>query len=289
VCGEENRFRFAGKRGTTFAAGRKPMRPQLEPDPMTELPARLARFAQALIAARRTRSLLPSAPQEGCATTADSYAVQAEVASALGASVTGWKVGFGPEGQALAAPIFTTDMIGPGDAYRLGGDGRTVKAEAELALRLGRDLPSRPGRPYTRDEILAATAQVLCGLELVATRFAQDTGVSFEDRLADNFAHGAYAAGDGVGDLAGLDLTQLACTVRRDGAVVFDGPAAHAHGDPLVPAIAWANGQCDRLGGLRAGQFITTGTLIAPITIDDAATIEAQLTGIGAARLAVSR
>lgn len=230
---------------------------------------------------------LTFSPGLACTSAADAYAVQAAVAAELGASVAGWKVGIGPDGVAMAAPIFDSDLTPPGGLFELSGDMHSVKVEAELALRLGRDLPARNGAGYRREDILAAISEAFCGIELVATRFRNDSEVDFATRLADNFAHAAYAAGSGTGAFAGLDLSQLPCCVRRDGIVVSDRSGGHPLGDPLLPVVAWANEQCDRLGGMRAGQFITTGTLIDPFPAASSTRLDAELAGVGSVAVAI--
>lgn len=249
--------------------------------------ANIDSLAQQLAGARNSRAYLTFSPAIACSSAAEAYAVQAAVAGLLGQGVAGWKVGIGPDNVAMAAPILAGDLVANGGGFRLSGDRRSVKVEAELALRLGRDLPARRGGQYSREEILQAVSEVFCGIELVHTRFVNDADVDFASRLADNFAHGAYAVGGGVVAFAGLDLTALRCRVLRDGAVVSDRAGGHPLGDPLLPVMAWAAEQCDRLGGLRAGQFVTTGTLIDPFAVETSCRIEASLSGVGSVSLAV--
>lgn len=245
-------------------------------------------LAQQLCHARRSRSFVTFTPAIACNSAADAYGVQAAVAAGLGQSVAGWKVGIGPDNIPMAAPILTGDLVADGGRFELSGDCLSVKVEAELALRLGRDLPARHGGTYRREEILAAVSDVFCGIELVHTRFSNEADADFHTKLADNFAHGAYAIGGSTTAFAGLDLTGLQCRVVRDGAVLSDRPGGHPLGDPLVPVMAWAAAQCDKLGGLRAGQFITTGTLIDPFAVDTASKIETRLTGVGSASIAIT-
>lgn len=244
-------------------------------------------LAAQLSQARRTRSYLDFDKAGACPSPALAYDVQAKVVELLADAVAGWKVGIGEDGIAMAAPILGSDLVKHNGIFELSGDLVSVKVEAELGLRLGHDLPGNPSVPYDRAAILAAVSDVFCGIELVATRFRNDADVDFATRLADNFAHGAYAAGSGMQAFAALDLTALPCRVERDGAVVSDRSGGHPLGDPLLPVVAWANSQCDMLGGLRAGQFITTGTLIEPFAISANTELNAGLTGVGSAHMRV--
>ncbi len=237
-------------------------------------------LADQLVQARRSRSYLVFGDAVSCPSAAEAYKVQAAVAQKIGAGAAGWKVGIGPDGVAMAAPVLETDLIADGGVFELSGDLTSVKVEAELALRLGRDLPPRPGKPYSTAEVLQAVSGVFCGIELVHTRFQNDADVDFATRLADNFAHGAYVPGQDSAK-EGLELAQLRCVVERDGATVSDQFGGHPLGDPMIPVVAWANGQCDLLGGLKAGQFITTGTLIDPFAVSQSSALQARLDGVG--------
>jgi 2-keto-4-pentenoate hydratase len=51
--------------------------------------------------------------------------------------------------------------------------------------------------------------------------------------------------------------------------------------------VAWASEQIDYLGGMKAGQFLSTGTLNVPIPIDRPVVIDLSLGGVGTAQLAL--
>ncbi|MCC2098897.1 MAG: hypothetical protein KDJ29_18540 [Hyphomicrobiales bacterium] len=250
--------------------------------------ADIRNLADQLASARRTRNHLTFEPVMACASVADAYRVQALVAERLGETVAGWKVGIWTDGSAMAAPIFASDLYGDDRPFTLSGDLGAVKVEAELALRLGRDLPPRAGSAYSREDILDAVAEAFCGIELVATRFRNEEDADFPTKLADNFAHAGYAPGSGIGSIAGLDVTRLQCKAIRDGVCERDQRGAHPFGDPLAPVVAWAAAQCDHLGGLRAGQFLTTGTLIDPFELRGPASLRAELEQIGMVSLSVA-
>ncbi len=245
--------------------------------------ANIGELADSLAAARRSRKHLTFDAAMACPSVAGAYHVQAIVAEKLGETVAGWKVGIWTDGSAMAAPIFASDQRADGGDFQLSGDLASVKVEAELGLRLGRDLPPRSGGSYSREEILDAVAEAFCGIELVATRFRNEADADFPTKLADNFAHAGYVRGSGIASLAGINVTQMRCKVFQDGACVRDQRGAHPFGDPLAPVIAWAAAQCDHLGGLRAGQFLTTGTLIDPFDLRKTACLQADLEGIGSA------
>ena len=238
-------------------------------------------LAARLAEARKTKKFIAFDPAVACKDAAEAYGVQAEVASALGTTVAGWKVGLLPDGGGWAAPVFACDTIADGGTFSFAGDMNSVKVEAELGIRFARDLPARPGKPYTRDEILDAVGGVFAGIELVGVRFVKGTELPFATRLADNFANTAYAPGPALSDFRKLDLSKIRCILTQDGKTVSDRIGGHQQGDPMTPVIAWANAQADRFGGIRAGQFITTGTLTQPYDLDTSVTLEVVLESVG--------
>jgi 2-keto-4-pentenoate hydratase len=238
-------------------------------------------LALALAAARARRRFHPFSAAER---PQDPYIVQAEVARLAGTGVAGWKTGFGPDRTPIAGPIFASDMRESGGVYKLM-PGEKVLVEVELAVRLARDLPA--GRAYSIADVLSASADMLVGIELIGTRFADPEAAPFEARLADNLNNGAYVAGEGRGDFSGLARESLPLRLWIDGALAADHPGVHPDGDPLTGVAAWASAQVDRLGGLKAGQVITTGSLNAPAPISGPARIEAELAGLGRVRLLI--
>ncbi len=234
-------------------------------------------LAARLAEARRTRKFLEFDPAIACRDSGEAYAVQAAVAGSLGTKPAGWKVGLLPGGAGWAAPVFASDAVSDGGMFSFSGDCVMVKVEAELGLRFGRDLPPRSGTPYSRDEILDAVSHMFAGIELVGTRFRKGVELPFATRLADNFANTAYAASQGTANFRSLDLARIRCRLTQDGRVMNDRIGGHQQGDPMIPVIAWANAQADCLGGIKAGQFITTGTLIEPYDLSTAVTLVASL------------
>lgn len=235
-------------------------------------------YASALVAARSASTTPPSPPRDF----ASAMQAQREVAAALGERVAGWKVGFSPDGLPVAGPLYAS-VVQPSPATRpLASRGFIV--EIELAFRLARDLPPRE---YTRDEILDAVGEALIGVELIRGRFGEPPSAPFPAFLADNLGNAGYVTGEATRDFRRLDLKCLRCRFEVDGALVQEQAGGHPQGDPVEPMRAYASRPIDALGGLKAGQVITTGTLTKPLTLDRAARIEASLEGIGRVSLAL--
>lgn len=243
-------------------------------------------LASKIAQARRTNVAFAFEPALAVCDMAAAYCVQEQVAEALGAKVVGWKVGFAPDtGAPWAAPVLDCDLRQSGGAHAMAPT-IAVKIEAELGVRLGRDLPPR-AIPYSREEILDSINEMFVGIELIISRFSNVAEADFISKIADSFSNGAYAIGARISDFRNLDLARLHCRLMVDGHVFNDRPGGHSDGDPLIPLIAWVNAQADRLGGLRAGQFVTLGTLNEPVPMDRPASIEASLSGIGEASLSL--
>jgi 2-keto-4-pentenoate hydratase len=245
-------------------------------------------LARVIVDARRSGT---RASRDGAPAPTDrlaAYATQQVVAHALDARVAGWKVGMLPDGTPTAAPMFAADVVGNGARWTLPADAALL-VEIEVALKLARDLPARPGRAYSRDEVAAAVDSVLVGVEVLQTRFAGDGFPPFLIHVADNLGNGGYVVGDATRDFAALDLSRLRCRYAIDGVERHDAVGGHPQDDPWKPVLANLDEGALPLGGYRAGQVVTTGTLVPPVTIDRPQRLTATLDGIGVVDVAFVR
>jgi len=242
----------------------------LQPDALT---------ARLLDARRRGRGQFEAAlvPADAAA----AMRVQADVARRLGAEVGGWKVGFGPDGVPFAGPLYRAG-IERSPATRALAPGDHVIVEVELAFRLARDLPSRE---TSRDEIVAAIDSAVVGIELIRGRLGEPPAVPFLAFLADNAGNDGYVTGGSTRDFRKLDLTRLRSRLSVSGKSMHDKLGGHPQGDPIEPIRAWLARADDTLGGMRAGQVVTTGSFTTPFRAEDAARFEASMEGIGEVRL----
>ena len=241
-------------------------------------------LADHLIRAHRNDATFAVKPALVPATFAQAMQVQAATMAGLGAKAGGWKVGFSPDGQPVAGPMLDQDIRPSGVSWPLPAAGPVI-VEVEIAVRLAHDLPARPEKPYTRDDIVAAIAEVLPGIELICSRLADGAASPFSAWLADRLGNLGYVFGPARADFHGLDLTALRCVLKLDGAVVHDRAGGHPQGDPLAPLLACAN----QPNELRAGQIITTGSLIVPMPCTAAVRLEAEIEGLGKVMLQLAR
>ena len=239
-------------------------------------------MVHALASAHRNGRAVQASALDGLdVSIAEAYAVQAGTAIALGERVGGWKAGFGPDKAPVAAPMLAGVVHRSGANVTLPVD-RPAILEIEIAFRLARDLPPRPHRPYTHGEVEDAVDVALAGAEIIAARGGMpSTGAPFPRFVADLQGNAGYVCGGETRGFRALDLKVARVTLDIDGARVHDGAGGHPQGDPWAPLVAWANAQCDRLGGLRAGQVVTTGSLTTPRPIERPCQVRASIAGVG--------
>lgn len=237
------------------------------------------RLAAALVAAARAGRRIPVEADAMALARSDSASVQAAVAKGLGAEVGGWKVAVLPDGVPAYAPMFAENIRPSGGTWPIPQEGYLL--EVELAFTLAKDLPHRAA-PYARDEVIAALDKAVVGIELIASRFEKSPPTApFPAWLADNMGNAGYVVGAEIPVEAFADMTGFRTHYRIDG-VVAQEVIGHPLHDPLAPILACLNAAEDRLGGFRAGQIVTTGSLTTPKVIAAPARIDAVIDGLGA-------
>jgi 2-keto-4-pentenoate hydratase len=187
---------------------------------------------------------------------ADAYEIQEAVVRQLGETIGGWKVGVtSAASAAFCAPIWMK-MIRPGPASYDAGELRLIGIEAEIAFRLGRDLPARAAA-YGHHEVTAGAA-LHPVIEVVDSRYSDPRSLDRLSILADNFSNGGLVHGAPVPDWEKLDLGHTRITVTEDGEPFADSSRGAAR-DPIAALVEFANLMNGR-GGAKAGTFITTGS-----------------------------
>jgi 2-keto-4-pentenoate hydratase len=236
-------------------------------------PFATAPLVQALISARTTGVRLSEAQLQRPTSLSYAMAVQARVYEAIATSVAGWKVAIGPSARPVAAPLHplvrdTTQPL----PWRPG-----VGLEVEFAIELGANLPFRPSKDYSRDEIEAAVSRVYLGVEIIDSRLVEGSGSPFELFLADSLANGGYVLGPPIRPEFLCPDNVQALAIFAGTKPIYSGQACYPGGDPLAPLVAYVNNPSDQLGGLRAGQIITTGSLCGMIPLQAPAQLTIRL------------
>jgi 2-keto-4-pentenoate hydratase len=183
--------------------------------------------------------------------------VQSRIALAYGA-VGGWKIG---APSAEATPTFAPmplAWIAPNYA-ELGGRHRYRGLEAEIAFLIGEDLPPRE-KPYSREEVVAAIESCHPAIEVLETGLTDPAKAEKLSAVADLQVHGAFVYGAAVADWQKIDFSTERVTLAVDGVVRVERTGSNTSGD-LMRLLPWlANEGAVRTGGLKAGQWVTTGS-----------------------------
>jgi 2-keto-4-pentenoate hydratase len=213
------------------------------------------------------------------ASPAEAYEVQALVAAKLGA-VKAWKTGApSPDAEPILAPIFA-DLVHVSPARLPAAAFHRLGIEAEIAYRLGRDLPKRH-ESYKRDEVVEAIAAILPAIEIVDSRLAACEALDPLWKLADNQINGGLVIGRAVENWRRVDPTTQPVALSVDGEVVRSGEGGNSAGDPLRLLVWMANNVAEHCGGIRAGQIITTGSLTGLRFVEPGAHVVAEFPGLG--------
>ena len=250
--------------------------------------------AAAILAARHGRRMLlplgaaaPADPEQG-------YAVQHEVAAALGAvppagfkigattrqmqaylGLTGPAAGFVPAAGVHATParLRFADFVAPG-------------VECEVGLRLGADLPAGP---CTREQAAAAVAEVFPAIEIVEKRYNDLAELGTPTLIADQVFHAAGVLGRPAANWRGLDLGATRGQMTVGGTLRGEGVGADLLGHPFA-ALAWlaASPAARVFGGLKAGQVVFLGSVTPPIWLEGPTTVRVSFDTLGAVELTLT-
>ena len=189
---------------------------------------------------------------------AEAYFVQDRMAEAYG-GIGGWKIG-APNADA-------TPMFAPMPAAWITDSGNTLAGsrwryrglEAEIAFLVGHDLPPRE-QPYTRAETLAAMASCHPVIEVLESAFRDPMSVDKLQMIGDMQVHGGFVFGPAIANWQTIDWNTEQVTLSVDGVVRVERTGSNTSGD-LLKLLPWlANEGAARTGGLRKGQWITTGS-----------------------------
>jgi 2-keto-4-pentenoate hydratase len=219
----------------------------------------LIEAANQLLNARRTHTPIADLPVALQPTSLEEAArVHEEMIAAYG-EIGGWKIG---AGTADAVPFFApmprawmaasgATLAGPTFRYRV--------LEAEIAFLLGADLPVRE-QAYTREEVVAAIASCHPIIEELESGLIDPKAGNPLSALADLQMHGGFVYGPACAEWKSIDFKTETVTLSIDGVVQVERTGSNTSGDLMRLLPYLANEGAGRTGGLKAGQWITTGS-----------------------------
>jgi 2-oxo-3-hexenedioate decarboxylase len=245
-------------------------------------------LAARLTEARTSRTAIPQLSDDEPGLDLDTgYAVQRLLREGRGGLV-GWKLGVTSRAKqeqvGVDAPIYgflaadhvldagepldTTQHINP-------------RCEPEVVFVMGRDLT---GAHVTATEVLAATAGVAAGIEVLDSRYT-DYRFTMPDVVADNASAGRYVLGAPV-PVDGIDLRLVGVVLEHNGDVVATASGAASLGHPAA-AVAWLVRSLATTGeGLRAGDVILSGGLTAAVPVSPGDVVVVTIDRLGSVELA---
>ncbi|MHB1700698.1 MAG: 2-keto-4-pentenoate hydratase [Acidobacteriaceae bacterium] len=220
----------------------------------------LLKSVELLLQARRTAKPIAHLPAEWTPTSMEEvYFMQDTIAGHFG-EPGGWKIGApDPQATPIYAPMPAEWMASSGTT--LGGPMRRFRGlEAEIAFLLGSDLPPRD-TPYSREEVVAAIASCHPVIEELETAFEDPKTCGRFSMMADMQMHGGFVYGPAAQNWQALNFATESVTLTVDGAVRVQATGSNTSGTDLVRLVVWlANEGASRTGGLKAGDWVTTGS-----------------------------
>ena len=202
------------------------------------------------------------------------YAIQARLAAHSTAPLFGWKIAAtSTAGQAhihvdgpLAGRLLGERVVAPGGTVPFGTNHMRV-AEAEFAFRMAADLAPR-ATAYSVADVLAGVATLHPAIEIPDSRYDDFTIVGAPQLIADNACAHYFTLGAAAPDTwRGIDLAHHPVHGEVVGRMERYGIGSNVLGDPRV-ALAWLVNELASHGlTLHAGDVVTTGTCLIPLTI----------------------
>lgn len=247
---------------------------------MSDIDTAAARLLQA------RRSAQPQ-PALALADAAAAYAVQDQVAAALGWFADGpprhWKSG-GPSRQApLTHAPLPPAGVWPSPARAGAWPFQQRGIEAEVALRLGRAVDAQQAAALDLAQARALVEAMCVSIEIVDTRWAEGLQAPALAKLADLQAHGALVLGGWVAFDPVHDWAAQACQVAIGQQPLRQFIGSHSMADPVFVLPAWLRHATRQGAVLPAGTVVTTGTWCGLLPAQAGDLVTARFDGIGQA------
>jgi len=210
---------------------------------------------------------------------------------AQGRRIIGRKVGLTAEAVQRQLGVDRPDYGVLFDDMRVADGGELAaarllqgKAEAEVAIVLGRDLDNPEATP---DDVFAAADHAVAAIEIVDSRI-RDWRITFADTVADNGSAAFFVLGAERKPLQGLDLRTCGMALELNGRVASLGVGVACLGHPLN-AAAWLARTLAAMGeGLKAGDVILTGALGPMVSLGPGDRVDAAIGGLGGVSFGVA-
>lgn len=206
------------------------------------------------------------------------FAAQQAVVSLLSSPIVGWKCGMPSSERWVLAPLLQAELQTASTCQLWPSNNGLARVEPELCFVLKQPLPARV-LPYSPQEIDAAIGSTHIALELIQSRYANDSGALFLDQLADGlFNQGLWLGPKIHGEEASafelryhVGSAQVSATYANEGETAANSAASdpsnmvclagkHPNQAPRLPLYWLVNFLSAHQIDLSAGQMIITGS-----------------------------
>ena len=188
--------------------------------------------------------------------------------------------------QPCAGRIHARYLLGDGATWSVAGRIKP-SVECEIAVRLGRDLPSIP-RYYTAADMRSAVESCMASIELCDDRYTDREAVGVPTLIADDFYNVGCALGEEIRNWQAIDLATINGSMRINGRETGRGTGSDIMGNPLA-ALAWlANLRASEGQPLKAGEFVTLGSIVSSQRVAPGDRVEIEIEKLGGISLAVA-
>ena len=224
-------------------------------------------LAQALWTARLEGTLASLDEADRPATESAAYEIQNALTALAEAPPVGWKLGATNEQtlellgmkEPFPAPLLERFCFASGSEIPLSWAHRPA-LETEVMVSLGADLPPE-GRPWNRDNVVAAVATVSPSFEIVGLRIADAFSEAGLMLIADAGANVAMIHGGPVEGWEELDLSNIPLKVSINAEKAASASTGVLLWEDAIDAVVWlANHHIVAERGLESGDMIMTGT-----------------------------
>lgn len=253
------------------------------------MPTPVQSVAAALLQAHRQQAPVDAAPLEPLLQSPDdAYAVQDLVARE-----SGWSDGSVPRYWKSGGPSRTSALthapLPPAHVWPSPADARTTHfnmrlIEAEVALRLARDVTAAEAAALSHEDAPGLVDAMCVSIEVVDTRWLQGRAAGALLKLADLQAHGALALGEWR-PFEPRDWSQQGCAVWIGDAAAQSFRGTHSFGDPAWLLPIWLRHVSRHGATVPRGTVVTTGTWCGLLPAQKGDRVRAVFEGIGGAEV----
>ena len=248
--------------------------------------AQLLAATDLILDARRTATPIPDLPPDlQPATPEEAFYIQSQLLQSFG-GIGGWKVGAPTHEVAVNCAPMPSTWIASNAPVLTSPTFRYRGVEPEVAFLLGADLPARSS-PYTLPEVKQAVQSCHPAIEIIESAFTDPLAVGPLSRMADLQINGGFVYGPACSVWQSIDFAKESVSLAIDGSIRAEHTASSTPSDFFLNLLVLlANQGAARTGGLRAGQWITTGSWTGLNSASAGSAVDIQFSTLG--RVALS-